>query len=262
MAGGELSAQSPSAQAIPLAPDASPTVKARLVKPKYLGDLNDDLTFTPVTPCRLADTRFAPAGPLPPRAARAFSATSNSAIASAGGNPAGCGIPAGPTALALTITAVLPPQVGNIVAYADGTPVPLSSALNFLAGQIIANTTVVPSTSAVGNNFDLFNNRDGATQVVVDVVGYYYAPQAPDCAPTINTTNAANGAGFNVASTCPSGYRISMGGCLTTGFGGGTNWIASTYNATLDGWVCAGVNNSGQSATITSESFCCRRPGR
>ena len=259
-----VSAEVPAQQrapAIPLSTDTLP-LGAKIQALKFLGDLDDDLTFTPVTPCRLADTRNAAAGPLPPRAARAFSATSNSMIAAAGGNGAGCGIPAGPTALALTITAVLPPMVGNLVAYADGDAIPLSSALNFLAGQIVANTTVVPTTATVGPNFDLYNNSDGSTSVVVDVVGYFYAPQAPDCVTSIQTASSASGASFNVTALCAAAYRINMGGCATTATVAGTDWQTATFNATSDGWVCGGTNNTGGSATITSQAYCCRKPGR
>jgi hypothetical protein len=71
------------------AADASPLqfltrAKSGVPVPKYLGDVMDDLTYTPVTPCRLADTRVA-GGPLSPRAPRAFSATQTSLIAAAAG---------------------------------------------------------------------------------------------------------------------------------------------------------------------------------
>jgi len=234
---------------------------AKVSMMKYLGDLSDDLTFTPVTPCRLADTRVA-GGPLAPRSARAFSATSNAMIAAAGGNASGCGIPAGPTALALTITAVVPDQTGNLVAYADGGAVPLASALNFLAGQIIANTTVVPSSSISGLNFDIDNNSDGSTHIVIDAVGYFYAPQAPDCVNATATATPAASASFTATAVCVSGYRITMGGCATTATAAGTNWQTATFNASNDGWVCAGLNNTGTSATVTSQAYCCRKPGR
>ena len=228
---------------------------------KYLGDVSDDLSFTPVAPCRLADTRVA-GGPLPPRTARAFSATQTSLISAAGGNVSGCGIPTGPSSLALTLTVVLPPQVGNLVAYVHGGSVPLASALNFLAGQIIANTTAVPSTTALGLNFDIFNNSDGATDVVVDVVGYFYAPQAPDCIALTQTASPAAAASFTATAVCTTGYRITMGGCSTTATVAGTDWQSATFNATNDGWTCAGNNNTGASATITSQANCCRKPGR
>jgi hypothetical protein len=260
MAAAAASAQQ-SAPAIPLSTDTLP-LGSKIQTLKYLGDLNDDLVFTPVAPCRLADTRNTGAGALPARAARAFSATSNSLIAAAGGNAAGCGIPAGPTALALTLTAILPMKAGNLVAYADGAPVPLSSALNFMAGQIVANTTVVPTTSATGPNFDLYNNSDGSTHVVVDVVGYFYAPQAPDCVTATQTAASGSGGSFNVTAVCAAGYRIGMGGCATSAATAGTQWQTATFNAGNDGWVCGGINNSGGTATITSQAYCCRKPGR
>jgi hypothetical protein len=228
---------------------------------KYLGDVGDDLTFTPVAPCRLVDTRVA-GGLLPPRSARAFSATQPSLIAAAGGNPSGCAIPTGPSSLALTLTVVTPAQHGNLVAYIDGGSVPLASALNFLAGQIIANTTVVPSTSTLGFNFDIFNNSDGATDVVVDIVGYFYAPQAPDCLAVIQTASPASGASFSATAVCTTGYRITIGGCSTTAIVAGTDWQSATFNGTNDGWTCAGNNNTGSGATITSQANCCRNPGR
>lgn len=245
---------------LPLSTDSLP-LAAKIQARKYLGDLDDDLAFTPVAPCRLADTRNA-GGALAPRTARAFSATSSALIAAAGGNPAGCGVPAGPTALALTITVVVPSQVGNLVAYAEATPVPLSSALNFLAGQIIANTTVVPSTSATGLNFDIFNNSDGSTHTVIDVVGYFYAPQAPDCVAATQTSAPAGAATFTVTAVCGAGYRISMGGCSTSASVAGTDWQTASFNGSNDGWVCAGTNNTGGSAIITSQAYCCRKPGR
>jgi hypothetical protein len=253
-------AQSFGSIAIPLSTDTLP-LAAKIQTRKYLGDLSDDLTFTPVTPCRLADTRNA-GGALAPRGARAFSATSDALIGAAGGNAVGCGVPAGPTALALTITVVLPGQAGNLVAYAEGTPVPLSSALNFLGGQIIANTTVVPSTSTVGLNFDIFNNSDGATHAVIDVVGYFYAPLAPDCVAATQTASPASAAAFSATAVCSSGYRITMGGCATTATTAGTDWQTASFNAGNDGWVCAGHNNTGAAATITSQAYCCRKPGR
>ena len=42
--------------AIPLSTDTLP-LAAKIQTLKYLGDLDDDLTFTPVTPCRLVETR-------------------------------------------------------------------------------------------------------------------------------------------------------------------------------------------------------------
>jgi hypothetical protein len=218
------------------------------------------LAYTPVTPCRLVDTRVA-GGASSPRAARAFSATQTSLIAAAGGNAAGCGIPVGPEALALTLTAVAPPQVGNLVAYADGSPVPLASALNFLAGQIIANTTVVPSTSTLGPNFDIFNNSDGATDVVVDIVGYFWEYQASDCTKVTNTQSVSAGGATDVAATCAAGY-VPVGGGCSTDTAGASNWLTRTATAPGDGYHCWMLNGSAGSVNVSTDTMCCRRAGR
>jgi hypothetical protein len=51
---------------------ASETPSAQQAVPKALGDLNADLTYTPVNPCRILDTRATVAGPLVPNVARTF----------------------------------------------------------------------------------------------------------------------------------------------------------------------------------------------
>ena len=218
------------------------------------------LAYTPVTPCRLADTRVA-GGPLSPRAARAFSATLTSLIAAAGGNPAGCGIPVGPEALALTLTAVAPPLVGNLVAYADGGATPLASALNFLAGQIVANTTVVPSTSTLGPNFDIFNNSDGATPTVVDIVGYFWEYQASDCTKVTMTQAVGAGGTTDVVASCATGY-VPVGGGCSTPTAGASNWLTRAGTAPGDGYHCTMLNGFAGSVNVSTDTMCCRRAGR
>ena len=66
--GGLAASFAVSAQSIPLSTDTLP-LGAKIATLKYLGDLNDDLTFTPDAPCRLADTRSAAAGAIAPRPA-------------------------------------------------------------------------------------------------------------------------------------------------------------------------------------------------
>jgi hypothetical protein len=163
------------------------------------------LAYTPVTPYCLVDTCVA-VGALSARSGRNYAASDNTRIGQAGGNPAGCNIPVGPEALALTLTAVLPPQVGNLIAYPAGGAVPLASALNFLGGQIIANTTVVAITPGccAGDNFAVFNNSDGMTPVVVDVVGYFWEYASADCNKTSQSLSVGAGGTIDVPATCPS----------------------------------------------------------
>ena len=84
-------------------------------------------------------------------------------------------VPFGATAVVVNITAVNPSSTGYLTAFAAGQTVPFISTVNFVAGQTVANE----ATIALGNSGDpLFGqisifNFTGATDVVVDVQGYY-----------------------------------------------------------------------------------------
>jgi streptogramin lyase len=218
------------------------------------------LAYTPVTPCRLVDTRVA-MGAFALHSGRNYAASDNTLIGHAGGNPAGCGIPAGPEALALTITAVLPTQVGNLVAYPANGAVPLASSLNFLAGQIIANTTVVPIAPGAGINFSIFNNSNGETDVVVDVVGYFWEYLSADCSKVTQSLSVGAGGTIDVPATCAAGYVPVGGGCSTDTVGA-ANWLARNATVAGDGYHCKMINGSGSSVNVTTDTMCCRRAGR
>src|SRR5207253_9361121 len=127
--------------------------------------------------------------------------------------------------------------------------------------QIVANTTVVPSVPTTGLNFSLLNNSNGNTHVVVDVAGYFYAPQAPACQTVTQTVGVGTGTNFSLTASCTIGSRVSMGGCATTATNAGTDWQSDTFGAG-ESWLCAGQNNTGQAVIVTSQAYCCLKPGR
>lgn len=132
---------------------------------------DDGSLYVPVTPCRIADTRRASAGPLgASRPQRTFSATSTASIRSQGGNAAGCGIPAAASAVATAITAVGPKAAGYLRAWPTGTAIPTATALNFRAGVSITNSAIVP---LAGGALELRATTSTPTDVVVDATGYY-----------------------------------------------------------------------------------------
>jgi hypothetical protein len=219
-----------------------------------------ELAYTPLTPCRLVDTRNT-VGAFGARSGRSYAASDNTRIGQAGGNPAGCGVPIGPEALALTITAVQSTQVGNLVAYPAGGAVPLASALNFLAGQIIANTTVVPIAPGAGDNFSIFNNSDGVTPVVVDVVGYFWEYASEDCTKATQHSSVGAGGTIDVPATCTAGSVLVGGGC-STDTAGASNWLMRGATAAGDGYHCTMLNGSAGPVSVTTDALCCRRAGR
>jgi hypothetical protein len=128
--------------------------------------------FYTLTPCRLLDTRLAanqlPPGPyggpsLPPMPSeRSFVVTGR------------CGIPPAAKALALNVTVVSPPAIGDLRLFPSDSPVPATSVINFMPGQTRANNAVVALASSGTGTFTLRNDTPGlSVDVVVDVNGYF-----------------------------------------------------------------------------------------
>jgi hypothetical protein len=152
-------------------------VKANLLQAKALGDGGADLVYTPVTPCRLADTRNA-GGQIGGNASRDFKVwVASGGFAAQGGSASNCDIPANPAAVAVNITAVTPSGAGNLIAYPTGTP-SFSSVLNYQLGQnALANGAVVRTCLPnCANQLTIATNGAGV-DVVVDIAGYFRAPQ-------------------------------------------------------------------------------------
>jgi hypothetical protein len=81
------------------------------------------------------------------------------------------GVPAtGAKAVVLNVTVVNPTAASALTVWPDLENRPLSSDLNFTAGQTVPNLVVV-KLSASGQ-IDIFN-AFGTTNVIVDVVGWY-----------------------------------------------------------------------------------------
>jgi uncharacterized protein (DUF1501 family) len=80
------------------------------------------------------------------------------------------GVPMNADSVVLNVTAVTPALPGFLTVYPTGTPRQLTSNLNFEAGSIIPNLVI----AKVGANHSIsIYNLQGATHVVVDVVGYF-----------------------------------------------------------------------------------------
>ncbi len=120
------------------------------------------LDYFSVNPCRVLDTRLAGQGP-------ALSSGTPRNVTMTGV----CGIPVNAESIAINVTAVGPTGAGNLRLYAGGGAVPVTSALNFGAGQTRGNNGVFP-LAANGELAMLATvSGSGSLHVVVDVVGYF-----------------------------------------------------------------------------------------
>ena len=128
------------------------------------------LAFFPLTPCRVADTRWV-TGPLggPYLAGateRAFPVRSSS-----------CNIPYTAQAYSLNFAVIPRGGLGYLTVWPTGQTKPLVSTLNALTGTITANAALVPS----GQQGAISVYPSSATDLVIDVDGYFAPPTSnPD----------------------------------------------------------------------------------
>ncbi|HEY1203765.1 MAG: glycoside hydrolase family 44 protein [Bryobacteraceae bacterium] len=120
------------------------------------------LSFYPVTPCRIADTRNANGpfgGPI------VASGTTRSFTIPA----SGCSVPGTAAAYSLNVTVVPDGPLAYLTTWPAGSPQPVVSTLNSSAGTVAANAAIVPA--GAGGAISVY--ADGQTQVILDINGYF-----------------------------------------------------------------------------------------
>jgi len=253
-------------------PNALPQaiVTAKRVATKALGDSDQDLVYTPITPCRYIDTRDV-GGKITGR--RSYDLDSNAYATSAGHCAASPYSTFGSTLGALAVNMAI---FDTSNAPGVATIVPVGAAISSaLVNWYQIGPSVQASNAAIVTNdqgptlaeIDVYTST--AVHVIVDVFGGFRAPQrtALDCVSTFveNTAVAAN-AIFNVAiPACPTGYTITGAGCRTPGFTQADWAIMGLYKSSstspLDAF-CSGVNKTAGVITVQGTAQCCRTPGR
>jgi hypothetical protein len=230
-----------------------------------IGSLSSDLVFTPVTPCRILDTRNAgsKSGILQANTVRGFWGWGPNFTAQ-GGSATTCGIwySSNTAAILVNFTVVTPDTGGYITAFpADVLDAnkPLAATVNFTAGSVVGNNATIKLkqiNDSNENDFKIYSTSN--VHVVADVVGFYSKPVATalNCKTIAGfTTTIAAGATANAyAPTCDAGFTLT-----------GTNCRASSYNvyfAVSDDGQCSAKNTSVDASTITALARCCQIPGR
>jgi hypothetical protein len=117
-----------------------------------------------VPPCRVADTRNANG----PYGGPALGANQDR-IFTIGGR---CGVPTTAKAVALNVSITQPGTDGGLRLYAGGTELPLSTSINYRAGQTKANNNVSPLGTG-GTLAVRCDQPSGVVQVILDVSGYF-----------------------------------------------------------------------------------------
>jgi hypothetical protein len=132
-----------------------------------------DLLFTPVTPCRIVDTRKTSAGRIAANTQRNFYVFGS--VGSQGGNAGGCSSPLGqPLAAHINIVAVDPLGKGNLQAFPVGADTGAGLSVNYnTIDTNLANAGTVKTVIGVGRDITVASNFSSA-HTVIDVLGYYY----------------------------------------------------------------------------------------
>ncbi len=224
-------------------------------------DLDKDLVYTPVTPCRIVDTRSTVGGAIAAGGTRSFTAISLTSYDTQGGSATDCGtLGLNATAVMVVATAVTPTAPGSATVYAFGTTRPDAASLQFAAGAIALNSLVVrvPNPRAA-SDFTVYTTAQ--SHFVFDIVGYFAPPRtsALDCTRQLGNfvSVPANTYGFGVSATCPTGYTA-------TGLGieAAANVVMADSALNNSGGTVFTYNLGGTAQSTRAWVQCCRVPGR
>jgi hypothetical protein len=234
-----------------------------------IGSIDKDLVYTPVTPCRIFDSRISQggSGPVAAGGIKAFNVWGVGSYASQGGSPTNCGIVAGSdtAAIAVSMAVVSPAGQGYLTAFpgnvADAAK-PLAATLNYNAGEVVvSNAAILKVAQSATPDLKIFSSN--ATEIIVDVVGYYSKPVATalECT-VVNSEIFSVPVGFSnfhyTTSTCAAGYTAVSAYCYNQ-----TNPdIYLTGSGTNGGAWCGWRSFAPTAANVTQGTNCCRIPGR
>jgi hypothetical protein len=127
--------------------------------PASAGDASK--SFVPVTPTRFVDTRQGLGG-------SQLHAGETLVMPVAGRSPVP---PSGAVAVAINVTVTNPSSVGFLTVWPSGKDRPVASNLNYVAQETVANLVIV----GVGSDGAVSVYSQQSTDVVIDVVGWFYA---------------------------------------------------------------------------------------
>jgi hypothetical protein len=231
--------------------------------PNIPGATQSDLVYTPVTPCRIIDTRLG-GGPIAAGSTRDFIVSGI------------CGVPFGPaTAAVINLVAVGPAGAGDLRIAPFGTAIPGASIINYTSGLNLANGPAVkicnPNTTTC--SFDITIQADvSSTDLVADVLGYFAVPSCQlgsvkalgACYETSTRTAATV---FVASDTCKgAGGRLATGLELHSLRGGSPltldatgEWVDSVYvnGSTFTAMIVRDDGLFTAQSTITSSPFRC-----
>jgi len=133
-----------------------------------------------VTPCRVADTRFADGNancPVTGNCAPALVGNANQSNGRWFQIEGHCGVPSGAAAITVNVTETGPNMTvasGFLTIWPAGGTKPNVSTMNFTNNDIaLANGALVPLSQQTGGDLAIFFGANGTVSVILDVTGYF-----------------------------------------------------------------------------------------
>ena len=230
---------------------------------KALGSPGSDLVFTPLTPCRIVDTRNA-GGRIAAGGTRSYEAFTTTNFTAQGGANGNCGIPENVSAITVKIAASRPAINGYLTVFPSNEPQPLASSLNYLAGVDSSNEAHLKlCRPGCATEFSVFTLWE--TDVIIDVTGYFIEPEATalDCVVASQSGNLDLLGGLQSRSvSCAAGYTATGGGCGGPLGIGVSNSQPVVTAGRPTGWSCDLVGSLLSVVSYQVNATCCRIPGR
>jgi hypothetical protein len=222
------------------------TAKPGVQQVKATGDSGDDVAYTPVTPCRLVETRGTFAAVY--QGGGAFAGGDIRNYAAQGGNGVCLAqLPAGlnPSAVQLQLFGIPinSGSSGDIEILPQGSTFG-STATEVYVGNVAFNTVSTTAKINLANNQIGVQVRGGGADVAIDVVGYFKRPGNYGGTHIITGLYATDSGGFNNTasgdySTVGGGFTNTASGDYSTVAGGALNIASGTAST-----VAAGAANT------------------
>ena len=202
---------------------------------KALGDLDKDLVYVPVTPCRLVDTRntypavYQNAGPFTTSEVRTYTLEGGNGVCLTQ-------LPSGlqPGAVQMQVYAIpVPGANGDVEVLPQGGTFGSTATLVYLANNAFTSSSTTSRVNIINNQIDV-QVRGGGANLAMDVVGYFQlvpavaGPTGPTGPTGATGATGASGADGATGAAGPTGPTGAAGATGATGDVGATGTAGAT----------------------------------
>ncbi len=211
--------------------------------PSALGDTNADLVYTPVTPCRLFDTRPSQGGLGTPtlNVRRTYGAITP--VANQGG-PGGCAAAAGAAVALIQIGTLTPSGNGLLQAGPQGAASFPNALILYQPGDQYGTAVAMPLNPANGQ-FDLVE-QFATADLYADLQGYFRRPVNYGGTHVITGLYATDSGGF---SNTASGQNSTVAGGIDNRAIGGSSTVLGGEQNTASGAASTVAGGKGNTAS-------------